>query len=315
MRKKLFKSLLIAVSGIFICGIILSGCSAFRADSGFGEEESYEVAAEKAVSLESEYVEFEEAAAPAGEEMAAVEEAAEEPGYGSDLPSSLDRKIIKSAYIELEIESGKFESSLFKISSLAEQNGGFVSNTQSYSDSEGNLTSGRINIRIPCDNFDFVVDKVRAIGTIESISISGQDVTQEYVDLESRLRNLKAQEEVLLGLMSQSKTVADSIEVQRELSYVQGEIEVIKGRMNYLDTMISFSTIDIYLHEPEPIRTTPGWGFVDALKRGLRGAVKVFNGIVVFLIVMSPVFVVIAIVLVIVWLIIRTRKRRRAKKE
>ncbi len=307
MGKKLFKLLLITTAGIFLCGIILSGCSAFKEDSEFGVEESYEAASEKAVSLESEYVEF--------EEMAVSEEAAEEPGYNSDLPSGLDRKIIKSAYIELEIESGKFESSLFKISNLAEQNGGFVSNTQSYSDSEGNLTSGRINIRIPCDNFDFVVDKVRAIGTVESISMSGQDVTQEYVDLESRLRNLNAQEKVLLDLMSQSKTVADSIEVQRELSYVQGEIEVIKGRMNYLDTMISFSTIDVYLHEPEPIRTTPGWGFLDALKRGLRGAVKVLNGTIVFLIVMSPVLVLIAIILIIVWLIIRARKRRRTKKE
>jgi hypothetical protein len=315
MGKKLFKLLLITTAGIFLCGIILSGCSVFRADSEFGGEEIYEVTAEKMAPAESEYAVSEEALAPEGEGMAAVEEAAEEPGYGSDLPSNLDRKIIKSAYIELEIESGKFESSLFKISSLAEQNGGFVSNTQSYSDSEGNLTSGRINIRIPCGNFDFVVDKVRAIGTVESISMSGQDVTQEYVDLESRLRNLKVQEEVLLDLMSQSKTVADSIEVQRELSYVQGEIEVIKGRMNYLDTMISFSTIDVYLHEPEPIRTTPGWGFFNALKRGLRGAVKVFNGIVVFLIVMSPVLVLIAIILIIVWLIIRARKRRRAKKE
>jgi len=307
MGKKLFKLLLITTAGIFLCGIILSGCSAFKEDSEFSVEESYEVTSEKAVSLESEYVEF--------EEMAVSEEAAEEPGYSSDLPLGLDRKIIKSAYIELEIESGKFESSLFKISNLAEQNGGFVSNTQSYSDSEGNLTSGRINIRIPCDNFDFVVDKVRAIGTVESISMSGQDVTQEYVDLESRLKNLNAQEKVLLDLMSQSKTVADSIEVQRELSYVQGEIEVIKGRMNYLDTMISFSTIDVYLHEPEPIRTTPGWGFLDALKRGLRGAVKVLNGTIVFLIVMSPVLVLIAIILIIVWLIIRARKRRRTKKE
>ena len=79
--------------------------------------------------------------------------------------------------------------------------------------------------------------------------------------------------------------------------------------------MISFSTIDVYLHEPEPIRTTPGWGFLDALKRGLRGAVKVLNGTIVFLIVMSPVFVLAAVVLVIVWLIIRARKRRRTKKE
>ena len=83
--------------------------------------------------------------------------------------------------------------------------------------------------------------------------------------------------------------------------------------MNYLDNMVSFSTIEVYLHEPEPITTTTGWGFLEALKRGLRGAVTIFNGIVVFLIAVSPILVVIAIILVIIWLAIRSRRRRRAR--
>ena len=314
MRNKLLKLLLIAVSGIFLCVVILSGCSAFKSAEERSEE-TYEASTgmvEEAIP-ESELMVSEEKAqaiAPSGEADYS-DEAAEEPAYSSDLPESLDRKIIKSAYIELEIEISKFESSLFKIASLAEQNGGFISNTQSYSDSEGKLTSGRVTVRIPCGNFDSAVGKIRKMGTIESISISGQDVTQEYVDLESRLKNMEAQEEVLLSLMRQSESVADSIEVQRELSNVQGEVEVIKGRIKYLDSMVSFSTIEVFLHEPEPIAAS-GWGFLDALKRGLRGAVKVFNGTVVFLIVISPLLVLIAIILVIVWLAVRAKKRRRS---
>jgi len=318
MRNKLLKLLLIVVSGIFLCGMILAGCSAFKSAGGRSEE-TYEASMEMVEEAipESELMVSEEktqANSRGGEADYSDEVAAEEPAYGSDLPESIDRKIIKSAYIELEIEVGKFESSLFKIASFAEQNGGFISNTQSYSDSEGKLTSGRVTVRIPCGSFDSIVGKIRKMGTIESINISGQDVTQEYVDLESRLKNLEAQEEVLLGLMRQSESVADSIEVQRELSNVQGEVEVIKGRIKYLDSMVSFSTIEVFLHEPEPIAAS-GWGFLDALKRGLRGAVKVFNGTVVFLIVISPLLVLIAIILVIVWLAVRARKRRRAKKE
>ena len=115
--------------------------------------------------------------------------------------------------------------------------------------------------------------------------------------------------------MEQSKDVSDSIEVQRELSYVQEQIEVIKGRMNYLDNMVSFSTIDIYLFEPQPITDSSGWGFLEALRRGLRGAVSVFNGILVFVIAASPIILFVVIVLIIVWLIIRSRRRRRARAE
>ena len=313
MKIKLSKLLLITVSGVFLLSTLtLSSCATFKEAEEYSEE-TYEASAAmvEEATPESELVMHEEKAQEV-REAGYSDEVAEEPSYSSDLPESLDRKIIKSAYIEIEIKADKFESSLFKISSLAEQNGGFVSNTQSYSDQEGDLTSGRVTIRIPYDNFDYVVDKIRNMGTIESINISGQDVTQEYVDLESRLKNMQAQEEVLLDLMGQSKSVKDSIEVQRELSNVQEEIEVIKGRINYLDNMVSFSTIEVYLHEPQPIAAS-GWGFLDALKRGLRGAVKVFNGTVVFLIVISPILVLVAIILVIVWLAVRARRRRRNK--
>lgn len=233
----------------------------------------------------------------------------------SDTTNTMERKVIKTAYLELEIEDGKFEKIVFDITRLAENNGGFISHTQSYSDSDGNLTSGSITLRIPKDKYSSSLDLVKGMGTVKSIEVSGQDVTQEYTDLESRLRNMEAQEEILLDLMAQSKNVSDSIEVQRELNYVQEQVEIIKGRMNYLDNMVSFSTIDIYLYEPEPITTSSGWGFLEALKQGLRGAVTVFNAILVFVIAASPIFIFIVIILIVIWLIIRSRRRRRTRIE
>lgn len=297
---------------VFMAGMTFTGCLLFsdaRApEGGVGSFEK----AESTESIMLEEAPAMEMAEELVEEELMVSDA--ETQY-SDTPVPVDRKVIKTAYIELEVEEGKFENILFRLTALAEQNGGFISNTQSYSDPDGNLTSGRITIRIPHDQYNSAIDKIKNMGTVKSISISGQDVTQEYTDLESRLRNLEAQQEILLDLMKQSKNVSDSIEVQRELSYVQGEIEVIKGRMNYLDNMVSFSTIEIYLFEPEPIRTVPGWGFLEAIKRGLRGAVNVFNGMVVFLMVTSPVWILIVIILIIIWSVIRARRRRRAKKE
>jgi len=308
IKGSLSKLLFVLLSSIFVFGMIFTGC--FRSAA---EEEA--VMEEAAVSREPEAVMVEEA-------MEMEEEYAEEEKIAGDaetqygeVPVAGDRKVIKTAYIELEVEVGKFDDTLFELTSLSEQNEGFVSSSQSYSDPDGNLTSGSVTIRIPSNKYSSIINKIKEMGTVKSTSSAGQDVTQEYTDLESRLRNYQAQEEVLLDLMKQSKKVSDSLEVQRELSNVQEQIEVIKGRMDYLDDLVSFSTIEVYFYEPEPIKTAADWGFVKALKRGLRGAVSVFNGIVMVLIVTVPVWILIGIIIIIVWQIIRARKRRRARKE
>jgi len=303
--------LLFTIISAVILSIAFTGCG-MRSEAPSGDgyfEEKGAMLLEEATATEM-----------AGEDSAIYEEVEEERVYSdevqySDAPSTVDRKVIKTAYLELEIEDGKFEKIVFDITRLAENNGGFISHTQSYSDMDGNLTSGSITIRIPQDKYNSALDLVKGMGTIKSISVSGQDITQEYTDLESRLRNMEAQEEILLDLMAQSKDVSDSIEVQRELSHGQEPGEVIKGRMNYLDNMVSFSTIDIYLYEPEPITSSSGWGFLEALKRGLRGAVTVFNAILVFVIAGSPIFIFIVIILIVIWLIIRSRRRRRVRVE
>lgn len=308
------KIFIILIACFLLIGVSFAGCKAYEEAMGGTEEPGYdydiekveETAAEMEVSraIDDEGIEFEEEKAASDNEI-----------QYSDTPLAGDRMVIKTAYIDLEVEEGEFEDVLFAISDLAEQNGGFVSNTYSNSDSEGNLTSGGITIRIPHNKYSSAIEKVKDMGVVKSISVSGQDVTQEYVDLESRLKNYEAQQDVLLDLMEQSKKVSDSLEVQNELSNVQEQIEIIKGRMNYLDDLVAFSTIEVYLYEPEPIKTTSDWGFVEALKRGLRGAVTVFNYIIMVLIVTAPVWILAGIIVIIVWQAIRARNRRRAKKE
>ena len=308
-RFLLFLILSVAVFSLALTSCGVFGGSAESVGDGYYEETKAEFYEETSV-MEAPAMEMAEGDFAVEEESVYRDDA-----QYSDTPNTTDRKVIKTAYLTLEVGDGKFEKALFDLTRLADNNGGFVSNTQSYSDADGKLTSGSITIRIPHDQYNSALDMIKDMGTVESITVSGQDVTQEYTDLESRLRNLNAQEEILLDLMSQSKDVGDSVEVQRELSYVMEQIELIKGRMSYLDNMVSFSTIEVYMHEPEPITTSSGWGFLEALKKGLRGAVTVFNGILIFLIAASPILAIIAIILVVVWLIIRSRRRRRARIE
>jgi hypothetical protein len=307
---KVFLILIIILAVVLIAastGCAMDNRLAAPEGKGFSEEEF-------PVMVEEELVEQAPSREMTQEDYAAAEEDAyrEEAKY-SDTAGIEGRKVIKTAYIDLEVGEGKFEKIVFDVTRLAEKNGGFVSHTSSYSDSEGNLTGGNITIRIPHDRYNSALDLIKDMGTVKSISVSGQDVTQEYTDLESRLRNMEAQEEVLLELMAESDDVSDSIEVQRELSNVQEQIEMIKGRMNYLDNMVSFSTIDVYIHEPEPISESAGWGFIEALKKGLRGAVTVFNFVVIFIIAASPVILIVAIIIIIIWIIIRARKRKIRK--
>lgn len=300
------KLLIILSLTILIFGMVFAGCKAQEepaADQGFNTS-----------SRDMDMVEEEESFAESEVAGEISEEATTADKGIGDVPVTGDRKVIKTAHIELEIEAGEFDEILSRLTNLAEQNGGFISNSQSYSDSEGNITSGNITLRIPSNKYTSALEKVKDMGTVKSTSSSGQDVTQEFTDLESRLRNYEVQEEVLIDLMAQSKKVTDTLEVQRELSNVQEQIEIIKGRMQYLDDLISFSTIDVYFHEPEPLTTT-GWGFVESLKNGLRGAVKVLNWLAAAILFTSPLWILAGIILLIVWRVIKARNRRRARKE
>ncbi len=314
MKKIGFKKAVIIISSVIFILLLTTGCASMASIAGSGDEE--------AMMYTEDY--YEEPAQPSPERMESdgyseAEMIAKESGYYasegiSDSATGMSGKVIKNANISIEVQKGEFEKTLFDITTLAQNNNGFVSNSQSYSDSDGTLTSGYIQIRVEQARFDAVINMIKEMGIVKSISMSGQDVTQEYVDLQSRLKNLQAQEEVLLDLMRQSKDVKDSVEVQRELNFVQGEIEIIKGRMNYLDNMVSYSTIDVSIAEPKPITSPSGGSFMDSVRNGLRGALNLLRGMVMVLIVISPLLVIGGIIAIIVWQSIRARNRKRAKK-
>ena len=226
----------------------------------------------------------------------------------------INTKLIKNGYMEIEVEKGKFQQIFFEVSALAEKYNGYVSNSQSYSDSEGNLTSGSVILRIDKQHFDTVVNRIKELGKVKNVNVYVQDVTQEYVDNQSRLTNLSSQQKRLLQLMEQSVTVKDSIEVQRELSNVEGQIEIIKGRQNYLDNLIAYSTIEVFISEPVPVIESTEGGFLGAIKRGARGALTALRVITMVLIAASPLLIIAGIIVIIIWQSIRSRNRKRAKK-
>ncbi|MBU2597601.1 MAG: DUF4349 domain-containing protein [Actinobacteria bacterium] len=227
--------------------------------------------------------------------------------------TTLERMIIYHGNIELEVEKGKFSEKFEQIGNITRAAGGFVSNTSSraYGDEPA---IGTITIKVPSENFNSVIDQIKKLGNVKNLNTYADEVTQEYVDLNSRLKHFQAQEKVLLQMMDKSGTIEDSIAVHRELSSVQEQIEIIKGRLRWLDEQISFSTITISVSEPHvkpqpyPIR----WEFLDTLREGVRAIIKVIDGLVLFMMIISP----IVFLVVIGFLIVRyVLKRRKSKKE
>ena len=179
-----------------------------------------------------------------------------------------------------------------------------------------------ITVRIPAAALDATMTQIRPLAIrVESENITGQDVTEEYTDLQARLRNLEATETELLALLTQVREnqgkAEDILAVYRELTTIRGEIESLKGRQQYLERMTALATIQIEIRPkaaPTAIIEPAAWSPVVTANRALRALVdvsKALASLAIYVIFLSPVVIVPAIVL---WLIVRALQRRRARR-
>ena len=161
-----------------------------------------------------------------------------------------DRVVIRSANLSIVVPEPA--ASVQAIAALASRMGGFVVSSNVFQTffSEANVSAERasITIRVPAERLDEALEAIRAGATeIQSENISGQDVTQEFTDLQSRLRNLVAAEEQLLEIMSSAQETEDVLRVFENLRQVSEEIEVIKGRIQYISESARLSAISVEL--------------------------------------------------------------------
>jgi hypothetical protein len=243
-------------------------------------------------------------------------------GDGAPLPydgslgvsASLDRKIVSNANVLIEVERGRFQTSFDTALLLADKFGGYVvSSNSTANDEEGTIRSGTIALRVPETAFAQALSDVAKLGEVKSRSIDTQDVTEEYLDLNARLKNAEAQETAFLALMDRAKTIDEILQVRQVLSQTQTEIEQLKGRIRFLDEHTSFSTLTISLYETgAEVSAAGNWGFVDALKDALHAFVDSINSIIVFLGGALPILVLLAILAWIGYKVIRPVAARLA---
>ena len=231
-------------------------------------------------------------------------------------PIAVERKIIRNA--DLELEANAPEEAQQKISQIAETKGGFVVETQaSASDVKANVRDTvTMTIRVPAAKFDEALSEIRAAASRVIVeNVKGEDVTEEFIDIEARLKTQKALETQFLEIMKRSNSVADALNVQTEIARVRGEIEKIEGRKRFLESQASLSTIKIKLQSPNAFSANSA-GFFYQLKEafgdGFDAALSFILFLVKLLIALLPffLFIVTPLYFVIRYFVRKSRKRR-----
>ena len=190
-----------------------------------------------------------------GESDAAVSGGAEDGSL--PLPQVVDRKIIRTARLELEVEN--VSAAVSDVEDIAGTAGGWVSASNVFVDEPSNSNDGdegtprrtetaTVTIRVPAEAYRSVVGQLRGVAEeVRSESSEASEVTEEYTDLQARLRNQQATEAQLLELLTRAETIPDILTVQEKVSQVRLEIEQVQGRINVLDSLTDMATITVEL--------------------------------------------------------------------
>ncbi len=216
-------------------------------------------------------------AAPAATEAPAAS------GDGGTSPTTVERLIIKNANLALVVE--KPLDTMQAITHLAEGTGGYVVSTNTFQAtfSGQENTEAQMVVRVPSDQLTPVLDQIRQMAVeVRSETISGQDVTADYVDLQSRLTNLEAKEKQLQTILDQTTDADAVIKVFDKLSETRGEIEQIKGQMKYYKESAAFSAITLDLIPyvvAQPI-AIGGWHPEGVAKDSIETLVHIWQGLI-----------------------------------
>jgi hypothetical protein len=257
--------------------------------------------------------------------MAEAPFAPAEPSFGAQAnlggrATTVERLVIRTANLTIVVTDPA--ASVEAISQLAEELGGFVVSSNIYQSTFGEARilaeQASITIRVPVEDLQQALQRIKQdVTEVRSESLSGQDVTAEFTDLESRLRNLEAAEAQLREIMASAIRTEDVMSVFNQLTQVRGEIEMIQGQMSYYQESAAFSAISVDLlpdvaEQPLQIGTwRPEGTAKDALEDLIRGLQQLGDLLIRFGICGLPFLLIFGLP---TWLVIRAIRRRRARK-
>lgn len=193
-------------------------------------------------------------------------------------PVTVDRKIIKNASFDVKVKDG--DAAVNKVTASVTAAGGYVQDVRQ----SGTKVQGRtinMTVRVPSGRYESITTLVRELGEVNNQHEWTQDVTEQYVDLEERIKSKEAHLNQLQKLYTQTGSIKELMELESEIGRVTAELESMKGRMRVLSAQVAFSTMVINLYEPGvPTPISPP---KTVWERMTRGFTESWNGVVNFL--------------------------------
>ena len=247
---------------------------------------------------------------------------------GSSVPAaSTERIVIQNA--DLAIVVSDVEGRMKNIQTMAQQMGGFVVSSnlyQNYTSDYVEVPEAQVTIRVPVENLEAALEQIKKdVVEVQTETRSGQDVTAEYVDLQSRLKNLEAAEKQLEEIMDSATKTEDVVNIFNQLVYYREQIELVKGQMKYYEEAAALSAISVRILAEETVKplVIGKWEPKGVALEAVQDLINFLKGFVDFLIrfviYILPVLIIIAIPLYLVFIgvraLFRMMRGKKTKKE
>ncbi|WP_163538913.1 DUF4349 domain-containing protein [Gracilibacillus sp. YIM 98692] len=229
-----------------------------------------------------------------------------------------ERKIIYQA--NLSVETNTYRDTISFIEEKVEEYNGYLVSSESYGRQDKQDRRATMKLRIPANSFEEFLTMIEDgdINIMER-SVRGKDVTEQYVDLDSRLKSKKVVEERLLSFMEEAEKTEDLLKISEDLAKVQEEIEQLTGKIRYLENQSDFATIDIRIIErdiqvasvqDESLNT---WEKTkEQFMKSINFIITAASSLFIFTIGNLPIFIFIAIILAITWIIIKRKTKPKS---
>ena len=221
-------------------------------------------------------------------------------------------RIEETGSLTLLVPGSDVESDLSRLTTLAIASGGFVASTQTTSAEPGSPAEGVVTLQVPEPDFGTVLEQVRDLGKVGSLTTNATDVTGQYVDLQSRITALEDSRQQYLTIMTNATSIGDVLSVQSQLDQLQSQLEQLQGQLQVLDSETTYASLTVTLAQrvaPAPLKPESGlasaWhGAVSGFVAGVEGVIRVAGPLLFALLLIA------AVVLAGRWALSLLRQRR-----
>lgn len=233
---------------------------------------------------------------------------ADNPAAPTPEPQGENRLLIRNVNISLQVT--QINPTMDKIVQLASQSGGYVVNSRiTQNNSPDTFDTAQISIRVPAEKLQPTLMQLKSLAKrVTDEEVSGEDITKQYVDLESQLKNLSTSKIQLEKIMGSAQKTQDVLSVYQQLSNIQGQIDLIEGQIKYYKESIAFSLITIQLHQVAVIEDSDRSPFARTAKQAYHDLLNqlqaMTHGLITFFIYLLPLLLLwLALFFLVIWIV------------